>query len=217
MRRIASGALLGLIVGGTAVGRAQEAAPPAPPTPALSETLRRDGPPTRRPAEDPGPPPADGVFFVPGEYVPQGDTSAWRDGFWAKTQPGWAWLPARWTRQAEGWSFDEGRWIRTRDPAVARSRSRADGDAAAGPLASGYVPMSAYAGGSPAYGWGNPYFAGGGFGLYSPPMMWLSGTGFGGYGPVMQHFSPGFGMMYPFGMGWGLGPWGGWGGGWGWW
>src|SRR4029078_7016394 len=92
----------------------QEAGAPGAPLP---EELRRNGPPTRRPADEPGPPPAAEVFLVPGEYYPDGESVAWRKGFWAKKQPGWTWVPARWSHDAEGWSFRDGRWMRSQGDA----------------------------------------------------------------------------------------------------
>jgi len=73
---------------------------------------RAKGPPTIRPAEDPGPPPEPNCFYIPGEYVPEGDGIIWKKGYWANAQPGWSWVPARWVRQPEGWVFQDGFWDR---------------------------------------------------------------------------------------------------------
>jgi len=73
---------------------------------------RPEGPPTRRPDEDPGAPPRPNCFYIPGEYVPAGDGIVWKKGYWANTQPGWSWVPARWIRQPEGWVFQDGFWDR---------------------------------------------------------------------------------------------------------
>jgi hypothetical protein len=71
---------------------------------------REAGPPTDRPAEKVGAPPGPEYFFVPGQYVPDGDGLVWRAGFWAKGQAGWDWVPARWVRLATGWAYREGHW-----------------------------------------------------------------------------------------------------------
>jgi len=73
---------------------------------------RRTGPPAERPEETPGTPPAPDYFYIPGEYVPQGEGVVWRRGFWYRSQPGWEWNPVRWVRQATGWAFREGSWSR---------------------------------------------------------------------------------------------------------
>jgi len=75
-------------------------------------TYRKEAPPADRPVDDPGEPPKAGCFFVPGQFVPEGDKLAWRKGFWADAKPGWSWVPASWTRQPEGWLFQEGYWDR---------------------------------------------------------------------------------------------------------
>ncbi|WP_337177463.1 hypothetical protein [Paludisphaera sp.] len=72
--------------------------------------FRAEGPPERRPLDDPGPPPKEGCFYIPGQYVPEGDKLVWRKGFWADSKPGWAWVPASWTRQPEGWIYQAGYW-----------------------------------------------------------------------------------------------------------
>ena len=54
--------------------------------------------------------PGPGYFFVPGQYVPDGDEVTWRRGFWSKSQPGWRWTPDRWVVGEEGWRFEPGRW-----------------------------------------------------------------------------------------------------------
>src|SRR5262245_9380687 len=74
---------------------------------------RKNGPPQERPEEDPGTPPSDDCFYVPGQYYPDGDGVVWKKGFWAKVQPGWSWVPAQWVRQPEGWVFQDGYWDRT--------------------------------------------------------------------------------------------------------
>lgn len=74
--------------------------------------FRKDGPPTNRPAEEPGESPGPGHFYVPGQYYPDGDGVVWKPGFWTKSQEGWAWVPSQWVRQPEGWTFQEGFWDR---------------------------------------------------------------------------------------------------------
>ncbi|MGE3818054.1 MAG: hypothetical protein AB7I30_01340, partial [Isosphaeraceae bacterium] len=74
--------------------------------------FRKDGPPTNRPAEEPGESPGPGHFYIPGQYYPDGDGVVWKPGFWTKSQPGWSWVPAQWVRQPEGWTFQEGYWDR---------------------------------------------------------------------------------------------------------
>ena len=74
--------------------------------------FRKDGPPADRPAEEPGESPGPDHFWIPGQYVPDGDGVVWKPGFWAKSQPGWAWVPAQWVQQPEGWTFQEGYWDR---------------------------------------------------------------------------------------------------------
>jgi hypothetical protein len=82
------------------------------PTPGGRVDWRTQGPPADRPAETIGPAPGPDTFFVPGEYVPDGEDLVWTPGFWAKVQPGWEWVPARWVRRSDGWAFREGRWER---------------------------------------------------------------------------------------------------------
>jgi hypothetical protein len=65
-----------------------------------------------RPVETVGAAPAPDFFYVPGEYVPQGEEVVWKPGFWYRSQPGWEWYPAHWVRQANGWVFREGSWNR---------------------------------------------------------------------------------------------------------
>lgn len=69
-----------------------------------------DGPPKDRPIDDSGAPPKPHCFYIPGQFVVDGERVAWRKGFWADAKPGWAWTPATWTRQPEGWIFQEGYW-----------------------------------------------------------------------------------------------------------
>ena len=73
---------------------------------------RKDGPPADRPAEEPGEAPGPDHFYIPGQYVPDGDGVVWKPGCWAESRPGWAWVPAQWVKQPEGWTFQEGYWDR---------------------------------------------------------------------------------------------------------
>ena len=93
----------------------------------------KNGPPTDRPEEDAGEPPAADCFYIPGQYYPDGNGVVWKKGFWAKVQPGWSWVPAQWIRQPEGWTFQEGYWDRTLEdrgtlfappPSITRPRTR---------------------------------------------------------------------------------------------
>jgi hypothetical protein len=77
---------------------------------------RREGPPPERPDDPIGPAPGPNYFYVPGEYVPEGDRVVWKPGFWTPSHPGWEWMPARWVREAGGWNFREGRWVRVPNP-----------------------------------------------------------------------------------------------------
>ena len=106
------GASLLLLVCGMSPSKGQEPRPTSPPTPVLPRDVIENGPPAQRPADDPGVPPADNLFFVPGEYVPQAGQIQWRPGYWTEAQPGWNWVPDRWIRRSSGWSFVEGNWER---------------------------------------------------------------------------------------------------------
>lgn len=91
-------------------------APVAATADAESEGWRVNGPPADRPAESPGPAPGPNYFYIPGQYVPDGERTNWKSGYWAQVQPGWDWVPARWVRQADGWKFREGYWTRDTGP-----------------------------------------------------------------------------------------------------
>ena len=92
----------------------QDLAPPVPPQAVLPRDVVLNGPPTNRPADDPGTPPAQGLFYVPGEFVPRDGQVSWREGYWTREQPGWTWVPARWVRMSSGWTFVDGAWVRER-------------------------------------------------------------------------------------------------------
>ena len=76
---------------------------------------RQAGPPADHPADKVGVAPGPDFFFIPGQYVPDGDGLAWRAGFWSRAQRGWDWVPARWVRRADGWGYREGHWERATD------------------------------------------------------------------------------------------------------
>jgi hypothetical protein len=58
----------------------------------------------------PGEPPIADSFYVPGYYVWQGDTYAWRAGYWAHIQPGCIWVPAHYCWTPGGYLFVPGYW-----------------------------------------------------------------------------------------------------------
>jgi hypothetical protein len=200
---------------------AQANRPPDAPTAVPSEDLRRNGPPADRPADDAGQAPGPGLFYVPGEYYPDGNGVAWKPGFWARSQPGWTWMPAHWSRDSDGWSFQEGRWVRARGAAgpAPERESRTSGDATSvtpAPVwvSSAIYPSSVYASylwnPNLIYGLGFPY---GGIGGFGGGLAWYGGYGFGGFGAVTPFYTAGFRLGYPYWGGWGgIGGWGGFGG-----
>lgn len=78
----------------------------------VTRDWKRLGPPAERPPEPVGTAPAPDFFYIPGEFIPQGEALVWRPGFWYHSQPGWEWNPAHWIRQASGWAFRDGSWSR---------------------------------------------------------------------------------------------------------
>lgn len=96
---------------------------------------RISGPPVDRPAESPGPAPGPDFFYIPGQYVPDGDRVTWKGGFWAQIQPGWDWVAARWSRQAEGWTYRKGYWTREGGPGLPVGRRHTVARPADGPPA----------------------------------------------------------------------------------
>jgi len=90
----------------------RRAAPPSGSGVRASRDWRTLGPPPKRPSEPVGMAPAPDYFYIPGEFVPQGEEVVWKPGFWYRSQPGWEWSPAHWVRQATGWAFREGSWSR---------------------------------------------------------------------------------------------------------
>jgi hypothetical protein len=81
---------------------------------------RMTGPPAEHPAETATQAPGPDYFFVPGHYAPDGETLAWKAGFWSRSQPGWDWVPARWIRRAGGWEFRDGHWVADPNGSAAR-------------------------------------------------------------------------------------------------
>jgi hypothetical protein len=73
-------------------------------------------PPAPPEVADPGRPPTEDSFYVPGYYVWRGDGYAWRAGYWARVQPGYVWVPAHYRWTPGGYVFIPGYW----DLAVAR-------------------------------------------------------------------------------------------------
>src|SRR5262249_11423963 len=71
---------------------------------------RRAGAPLTRPEEPIGIAPGPDYFYIPGEYIPAGGGVVWRQGFWARSQPGWEWIPARWDRRAGARGVRRGVW-----------------------------------------------------------------------------------------------------------
>jgi hypothetical protein len=89
---------------------------------ANADRWRVNGPPADRPAEAPGPAPGPDYFYIPGQYVPEGERAVWKSGYWARVQPGWDWVAARWVRQADGWQYREGYWTRDTGPVLSETR-----------------------------------------------------------------------------------------------
>ena len=74
---------------------------------------RKDGPPADRPEDKVTEAPGPEYFFIPGQYIPDGEGVVWKPGFWAKAQAGWSWVPSQWVKQPQGWAFQDGYWDRT--------------------------------------------------------------------------------------------------------
>jgi hypothetical protein len=64
----------------------------------------------------PGQAPNPESFYVPGTWIWNGDSYAWRAGYWARVQPGYVWVPAHFRWTPSGYLFIGGYW----DLAVAR-------------------------------------------------------------------------------------------------
>jgi hypothetical protein len=75
--------------------------PPPPPPPKLAP---------------PGPPPMADTFYVPGHWEWNGTGYAWRQGYWARVQPGYVWVPAHYRWTPTGYVYIAGYW----DLAVSR-------------------------------------------------------------------------------------------------
>ena len=89
MRRTAIGTFVALMAGAVMV-----VAQDAP-----QQVTYMPQPPAVPEVADPGRPPTEDSFYVPGYWVWRGDSYAWRAGYWARVQPGYVWVPAhyRWT------------------------------------------------------------------------------------------------------------------------
>jgi hypothetical protein len=99
---------------------------------------RSQGPPDDRPEEKDQTAPGPDFFFVPGEYVPNGNSLVWRPGFWSRSVPGWEWVAASWVRLSSGWAFRDGYWDRLEDESgtVPRASGSRPGNLTARPTAS---------------------------------------------------------------------------------
>jgi hypothetical protein len=64
----------------------------------------------------PGQAPNQESFYVPGNYVWNGESYAWRAGYWARVQPGYVWVQAHYCWTPSGYVFIPGYW----DYAVSR-------------------------------------------------------------------------------------------------
>jgi len=95
-----------------APGPGQAPIPGRPGSTSVPRDIRREGPPGDVREDNVGPAPGPDYFYIPGQYVPAGDSVTWRPGFWARSQAGWEWMPARWVRLSEGWTYREGHWVR---------------------------------------------------------------------------------------------------------
>src|SRR5579883_637727 len=165
---------------------------------------RKNGPPQECPDEDPGPPPSDDCFYIPGQYYPDGDGVVWKPGFWAKIQPGWSWVPAQWVRQPEGWTFQEGYWDRTLEdrgtlfaPAEVQPGAR-DGNTVYQP----YTQISPQSYGLlyGAYGRPNSYYDGYPGCYYDPSGRYYAYAQYGSMGPYYGYLDyPYYGTLgYPY-------------------
>ncbi len=74
---------------------------------------RKNGPPEDRPEENVGEAPGEDYFYIPGQYIPDGEGVKWTAGFWSEAHPGWSWVPGQWIKQPEGWNYQDGYWDRT--------------------------------------------------------------------------------------------------------
>lgn len=58
----------------------------------------------------PGTPPSADTFYVPGQWAWQGNTFAWRAGYWARVQPGYVWVSAHYRWTPSGYLYIPGYW-----------------------------------------------------------------------------------------------------------
>jgi WXXGXW repeat (2 copies) len=64
-------------------------------------------PPAMAPA---GPPPAADTFYLPGSWVWNGTTYAWRAGYWARVHPGYVWVSSHYRWTPSGYIHIPGYW-----------------------------------------------------------------------------------------------------------
>lgn len=58
----------------------------------------------------PGQAPGEKMFYVPGIWVWNGSSYAWRAGYWARVQQGWTWVPDHYRWTPSGYVFIGGYW-----------------------------------------------------------------------------------------------------------
>ncbi|MEX2560295.1 MAG: hypothetical protein WD403_10295, partial [Pirellulales bacterium] len=56
------------------------------------------------------PPPAEGYFWVPGQWVWRTGRYVWQPGYWAIVEPGWVWMPAHYVWSPSGCVYVAGYW-----------------------------------------------------------------------------------------------------------
>jgi hypothetical protein len=74
------------------------------------DTTYLPAPPVPPAVAPPGDPPAADSFYVPGNWVWQGDHYAWRSGYWGRVQPGYVWMPSHYCWTPSGYVFVAGYW-----------------------------------------------------------------------------------------------------------
>lgn len=67
-------------------------------------------PPKAPEVAQPGRPPAEDSFYVPGSWMWTGDRYAWRAGYWARVQPGYVWVSDHYRWSPSGYIFVPGYW-----------------------------------------------------------------------------------------------------------
>ncbi|MEX2119615.1 MAG: hypothetical protein WD847_08470 [Pirellulales bacterium] len=56
------------------------------------------------------PPPGEGYFWVPGQWVWRTARYVWQPGYWAIVEPGWVWMPAHYVWSPSGCIYVAGYW-----------------------------------------------------------------------------------------------------------